>query len=578
MKMGENAAALDTVHHAIRALGRGFDVNYDARLLYCKGVGGSRVVEIDEEQGRDLLAFGDLLVPNVPKDVRFSQGTTKRVSTAICSFHEMAEYFNRKAHLTGSIPLGSFNAAFSYSGSIESDVAVTKSLALDGIFISLCEIELVKYPFLLKEEVKRAVPPSWDPSSLANFIKNYGTHVVTSLTIGGKDVIYVKQLQSSSLPALDIKNYIRDIGDHRFSDNDVDTTPSSPKENDKDLDSANMFTSQGVHPQPLNPSLPGNEDVTVIFRRQGGNELVKSHHEWARTVPWMPDVILMGFYPITCMLDGVPGKDSLVRAISLYLEYKPPIEELRYFLEFQVPKVWAPVRSTLPGLQQKDPVCPFLQFSMMGEKLYVSQEQVLVGRRPVTGLRLALEGAKENRLCIQVQHLASLPRILVPCWDAHIAIGAPKWVSPEEQDSRWFEPVKWKNFSHVSTAPVGYNESSFGDLAGVQIVTGAQLSVWDFGSKNVLYMKLLYQKIPDCSVRRSFWDQDPDNYLAKENKDSKVASSSKDGKGGLSKFIDFSEMSKGPQDSPGHWVVTGAKLAVNKGKITLRVKYSLLNY
>ena len=87
--MGQNAAALDSVQNAIQAIGRGFDVNCDARLLYCKGVGGTRVLDMDEERGRDLMAFGELIVPNVPRDVRFSQGITKRVSTAICSFHEV---------------------------------------------------------------------------------------------------------------------------------------------------------------------------------------------------------------------------------------------------------------------------------------------------------------------------------------------------------------------------------------------------------------------------------------------------------------------------------------------------------
>lgn len=55
---------------------------------------------------------------------------------------------------------------------------------------------------------------------------------------------------------------------------------------------------------------------------------------------------------------------------------KPPIEELRYFLEFQVPRVWAPLNDRLPGHQRKEPVCPSLQFSLMGQKLYISQEQV----------------------------------------------------------------------------------------------------------------------------------------------------------------------------------------------------------
>ena len=54
---------------------------------------------------------------------------------------------------------------------------------------------------------------------------------------------------------------------------------------------------------------------------------------------------------------------------------KPPIEELRYFLEFQIAHVWAPLHERIPGQQRKEPICPSLQFSIMGQKLYVSQEQ-----------------------------------------------------------------------------------------------------------------------------------------------------------------------------------------------------------
>ncbi|KAJ6798757.1 MACPF domain-containing protein CAD1-like [Iris pallida] len=84
----------------------------------------------------------------------------------------------------------------------------------------------------------------------------------------------------------------------------------------------------------------------------------------------------MTFLPIISLLDGIHGKDHLTRSITLYLEYKPPIEELRYFLEFQIPRIWAPVRENFPGHQRKEPVCPSLQFSIMGQKLHVSQEQV----------------------------------------------------------------------------------------------------------------------------------------------------------------------------------------------------------
>lgn len=209
--------------------------------------------------------------------------------------------------------------------------------------------------------------------------------------------------------------------------------------------------------------------------------------------------------------------------------------------------------------------------------------QISVGRKPVTGMRLSL-GAKQNRLSIHIQHLATLPKILLPYWDTHVAIGAPKWQGPEEQDSRWFEPIKWKNFSHVSTAPIENQPDSFiGDLSCVYIVTGAQLGVWDFGSRNVLYMKLLYSKLPCCTIRRSLWDHALEN---SKKVPSLNCSHSGDSSSGsvenigtkLAKFVDTAEMSKGPQDPPGHWLVTGGKLGVEKGKVTLRLKYSLLNY
>lgn len=585
--MGEHVAALHTATNALQALGRGFDVNFDTRLLYCKGVSGSRVVEIDEEHRRELWLYEDLAVPDVSRDIGSSQEPMVRQSSGVRSFREMVEYFNDRANISGSFPLGSFNSAFSFTGSKHVDDAATKTLSSDGFYIPLAKVQLKKSHLTLQENVKRAVPANWDPPSLASFIENFGTHVITSITIGGKDVIYVKQHHTSPLSKLEMKNYIQDIGNQRFSDINSHTSSGQTKSKDKGVDPFS-FNSQGVYPQPTNATYPtGKEDVTVIFRRRGGDDLEQNHNKWLKTVKSSPDIIEMTFCPITDLLDEIPAKEHLIRAIGLYLEYKPPIEELRYFLEFQLPCVWAPLQDRIPGQQRKEPVCPSLQFSIMGQKLYVSQEQITVGRRPVTGLRLYIEGSKQNRLSVHVQHLVSLPKILHPYWDSHIAIGAPKWQGPEEQDSRWFEPVKWKNFSHVSTAPIENPETFIGDFSGVFIVTGAQLGVWDFGSRNVLYMKLLYSRLPGCTIRRSLWDhvlnkspKTVNNAGNTSNPDSNSALSSRENATGnkLVKYVDLSEMIKGPQDPPGHWLVTGGKLGVEKGKIVLRVKYSLLNY
>ncbi|KAH0753328.1 hypothetical protein KY285_006476 [Solanum tuberosum] len=585
--MEENAAAFHTALNAAQALGRGFDVNYDTRLLYCKGVAGSRVVEIDEDHTRDLSLYDNLVLPNVSRDIKNFQEPGGRDGSSVCNYNEMVEYFNRKASIPGHAPLGSFNVAFSFTGAKHFDATTTKTLCMDGYFIPLARLQLMNSPLVLQESVKRAVPASWDPPALASFIENFGTHIITSVTIGGKDVIYVKQHLSSPLSTMEIKSYVHDIGNQRFSSTENLTSSGLLKYKDKSSDPS-IFNSQGIFPQPTNaPYIAGNgkEDVTVIFRRRGGDDLEQSHSQWAKSVRSSPDVIEMSFYPITLLIEGIKGKEHLERAISLYLEYKPQIEELRYFLEFQVPRVWAPVQDRFPGQQRKEPVCPHLQFSMMGQKLYVSQEQVSVGRKPVTGVRLTLEGSKSNRLCIYLQHLTNLPKILLPCWDTHVAIGAPKWQGPEEQDSRWFEPVKWKNFSHVSTAPIECPETFIGDdHSGVYIVTGAQLGVWDFGSRNVLYMKLLYSRLPGCTIRRSLWDHTPNDKLNKKvNCENNIGdASSVIGENiignKLAKFVDMTEMSKGPQDPPGHWLVTGGKLGVEKGRIVLRLKYSLLNY
>lgn len=78
----------------------------------------------------------------------------------------MSEHFNKKSGLSGSIPLGSFNAMFNFSGSWQADAAATKSLAMLGYFIPLYRLQL-KSQLALKNEIKAAVPYSWDPPALA---------------------------------------------------------------------------------------------------------------------------------------------------------------------------------------------------------------------------------------------------------------------------------------------------------------------------------------------------------------------------------------------------------------------------
>ncbi|KAG5135180.1 hypothetical protein JHK82_026368 [Glycine max] len=504
--MGEHVAAFHTATNAVQALNRGFDVNCDTRLLYCKRVAGSRVIHVDEEHVRDLWLF-PMFQLTLFRTLRSMWGVAVLESVVIRSF----------------------------TGSKHIDATETKSLSSDGFYFPLAKVQLINSHLMLQENVERDIPVNWDPPSLASFIENFGTHVITSITIGGKDVIFSKQHHSSPLSTLEIKNYIQEIGSQRFSDISNHTSSLQTKSKDKA-----SFT--------LIPTLYTDLilDVRVIFRRRGGDDLEQDHSMWLRTVCSSPDVIQMTFCPITDLIDEVPGKEHLAHIIGLYLEYKPPIEELRYFLEFQIAHVWAPLHDRTPGHRRKEPLCPSLQFSIMGQNLYVSQEQgnelfflhflvrqggkigggeyhcwAFASNRPTSVSR---RGSKHNRLIVHLQNLSSLPKILWPYWDTYVAI--------VENPKRFI-----------------------GDSFGVYVVTGAQLGVWNFGLQSVLYMKLLFSGLPGCTIKRSFWDHTPNNpdnssFGSRENN----TTGNK-----MCKYVDLSEMSKGPQDPPGHWLVTSGK-------------------
>lgn len=79
----------------------------------------------------------------------------------------MSEQFNQDISLSGKIPSGLFNSMFGYKGCWQKDAGTTKSLAFDGWFITLYNIELARSQITLSEHVKKEVPSSWDPAALA---------------------------------------------------------------------------------------------------------------------------------------------------------------------------------------------------------------------------------------------------------------------------------------------------------------------------------------------------------------------------------------------------------------------------
>ncbi|KAH9750918.1 MACPF domain-containing protein [Citrus sinensis] len=584
--MALKVSAQKAAEVAIGSIGRGYDIAIDLRLKYCKGdLKDSRLIEIDKDGGREIVLPGGISIPNVSKSIKCDKGERTRFRSDVLSFQQMSEQFNQELSLTGKIPSGLFNAMFEFSGYWQKDAANTKTLAFDGMFISLYSVALEKSQMVLRDRVKKAVPATWEPAALASFIETYGTHIIVGVRMGGKDVIYVKQKHSSTLQPADVQKRLKEMADKRFLDANGQYSLSSEQvyQNDK---------SKYKSTPPPPPLFQSILDMVCICKRRGGSDNRNlSHNEWLHTVQFEPDVTSMSFIPITSLLNGVPGSGFLSHAINLYLRYKPPIEELHQFLEFQLPRQWAPVFSELPlGPQRKQQSTASLKFSLMGPKLFVNTNPVDVGHRPVTGLRLYLEGRSSNRLAVHLQHLSSLPKIFQLVDDPNGNFRR------ENHDRKYYEKVQWKNYSHVCTAPV----EPYEDLS---IVTGAQLHVENHGFKNILFLRLRFSTVLGATVlKHPEWDGSPG--LAPKSglistlishhfttvqkpppRPADVNINSAVYPGGppvpvqapkLLKFVDTTEMTRGPQDSPGYWVVSGARLVVEKGRISLRVKYSLL--
>ncbi|KAL5052482.1 hypothetical protein RYX36_033164 [Vicia faba] len=582
------------VEKALKSLGKGFDLTSDFRLKFCKGE--ERLIVLHENEKRELAVPGFGSIQDVSVDIKCDKGDRTRYQSDILTFTQMSELFNRKSSIPGKIPSGYFNSVFGFDyGSWASEAANTKCLGLDGYLIKLFNLHIDPFPLLLSKKIIQAVPSSWDPPALARFIENFGTHILVGLSIGGKDLLLVKQDVSSNLGPSELKIHLDELGDQLFSG----TCNFLPKKKDQKHKIPPAFDVFGPQIAAFNgsTSVCAKDGITVICAKRGGDTQVSSHSEWLLTVPNKPDAIDFSFIPITSLLKGAPGRGFLSHAINLYLRYKPPMSDLPYFLDYQAHKLWAPVHNDLPLGPSTNitTVSPFLTLNLMGPKLYVNTDKVTVGKRPITGMRLFLEGMKCNRLAIHVEHLLNTPTMLSNKIEDTII-----W-SEEISDNRFFEAINGKKFSHVCTAPVKYNPDWTTEKNVTFIVTGAQLHVKKHDTKNVLHLRLLFSKVSNCFVVKSNWTQGSSKLSQKSgifsalistsisNKDQKKSTVVMDSSvfptgppvpvqtQKMLKFVDTSQLCKGPQDIPGHWLVTGARLVMDKGRIYLWAKFSLLN-
>ncbi|KAJ4889974.1 MACPF domain-containing protein [Raphanus sativus] len=612
----------DVVETVVKSLGRGFDITADFRLKYCKDGddGDDRLVVLDETQNRELHVPGFGALQNVSADINCDKGERTRFRSDILDFNKMSEYFNKRSSVTGKIPSGNFNATFGFqSGSWATDAANVKALGLDASIVTLFNLHIHNPNRLrLTDRVRNAVPSSWDPQLLARFIEKYGTHVITGVSVGGQDVVVVRQDTSSDLDTDLLRHHLYNLGDQLFTGSCL---LSSHRPNKK---ANHNSQSQPKFPEAFNVfddnqtaafnnfSINSKDGITVICAKRGGDGQAKSHSEWLVTVPDKPDAINFNFIPITSLLKDVPGCGLLSHAMSLYLRYKAPLMDLQYFLEFSGPRTWAPIHNDLPfgAAPNMASAYPSLHINFLGPKLYVNTTSVTSEKNPVTGMRFFLEGKKCNRLAIHLQHLENMrTTVNEKITDDHIWRG-----SDEISDSdRYFEPLNGKKFSHVCTAPVKYDPNWITTTTTnkisnnvAYIVTGAQLEVKKHGSKSVLHLRLRFTGVSDHNVVKKEWVHGPGtskksgifstmslpltsgsvHHNMVDNKDkNQVVLDSGVFPGGppvpannkIVKFVDLSQLCRGPQHSPGHWLVTGARLYLEKGKLNLHVKFALLH-
>ncbi|KAK8307952.1 hypothetical protein V6Z11_D02G021200 [Gossypium hirsutum] len=592
---------------AMEALGKGYDITGDFRLKYAKG---TRLLVLDETNKRDIVFPGaaSFTMKEVSQDIRLDKGDRIRFKSDVLEFNQMSELLNQKSSIQGKVPSGYLNSIFDLSGNWLHDAADTKTLAFDGYFISLYYLHLTASPLVLNDRVKKSVPPHWDPAALSRFIRTYGTHIIVGMAIGGQDLICVRQNSSSTIPTSELRGYLEDLGDVMFSDG---KSPSLIQRKSRDgkqkvPDVFNRILQSSTMQLASIAETSSKDGLTIICSKRGGNAFLHSHSNWLQTVPAKPEGILFKFVPITSLLTGIPGSGYLSHAINLYLRYKPTPEDLRYFLEFQVPQQWAPMFCGLPLRHQtRKASCPSLQFTFLGPTLHVNSTQVTSELKPVVGLRLYLEGKKCNRLALHVLHLSSLPSIM-----AFTPSKPSQWRGSDEYKSsdQFLEPVRWKRYSNVCTSLIKYDPNWLQEVSGgVFVVTGAQLISKGKWPKTVLHLRLLYTHIPHCTIRKTEWAVAPDTSrkgsfltnlsmtfsftqgtaMTGQQKQAPTALNSGVYPDGppepirskkLLKYVDISEVVRGPHDAPGHWLVIAAKLVNESGRINLQVKFALLDY
>ncbi|KAG0455361.1 hypothetical protein HPP92_024653 [Vanilla planifolia] len=512
---------------AVRSLGLGFDLASDFRLKFAKGYPNRRLVLLDEENTADLVFPGGLTVEGVSTDISCDKGDRIQFCSDVLEFNQMSELFNQKSLILGNVPSGYFNALFNLSGAWFEDAKETKYLAFNGYFISLYNLHLRASPLVLCDEVKRAVPSSWEPAALSRFIRTYGTHVIVEIGLGGQDVICIRQNNSSNISITELKLRLEDVGELMFSD--------VPEVFFKILQSKNMLLSS-------HSESSSKDGLTIICSKRGGDPYLHSHSKWLQTVPNYPDAIFFKFVPITSLLAGIPGSGYLSLAIDLYLDVsslRKPVVGLRLFLE--------------------------------GSKC----NQLAIHIQHLSTLPASFASTASSSFCRWQSSEDSGQGFIEPVqWKrySHVCTATVK------HNPKWFEAVSDGVFvvtgAQILTRGIWSKKCLHLRLLFTHVPNcTVQKTEWDRAANCYGNASFLSSISATWSAKFSRREHPPTAQRLEPEGPPVQAESRK-----LLRFVDVAEVVRGPSKVPGHWLVVAAGLVKEGGKIGLQVKFALLNF
>lgn len=98
--MAPKYQAHEAAEIAIGSIGRGYDISSDIRLKFCKGDSiNSRLIEIDEDDVREVVLPDGVSIPYVSKSIKCDKGERTRFRSDVLSFQQV-----NVPHLYSKIP------------------------------------------------------------------------------------------------------------------------------------------------------------------------------------------------------------------------------------------------------------------------------------------------------------------------------------------------------------------------------------------------------------------------------------------------------------------------------------------